>query len=310
MLEPENAPPTNSYKKIRDQLWFANLIFMSGFANLETIEREITPDKFKQREKPPGGFIYPCKLSKIGRGKLSVSRNYVDLTEKCFPGSSYFYGHPFWDILSKPNLKTNDIIKVIRDLRTKPSNTLLVSPEQCADDFFQAIEEKSNFDSLTAILGICEISLEGNPDNEELLLKVFGQMLTVFVRISAQLPFYYISDNLYRYLKYQYFNLIKNNENWVIETEDNNIFRLVIIERFMIRVIEQLEILKSPFAPPYCLHIAETHFDERLLSKLLTREIVRSNGQLIDKEYVASWPEIVNLSSDLKQWEIKEYLIN
>jgi len=309
MLDEQLALPTSSCRQMKAQLWCINLQFISGLPTLEAIERKITPENFKPREVPPGGYVYPCKLSKIKRGKLTVTREYVEKAEIAFPGSSYFYYHSFWHMLKKPPLKTKDIIPIIKNLITKPANTLLIDDQQLADELLFSIERKSNLDSLAAMLGVCQICLEGAPQNKELLLKVFTHMIIIFIRISAQLPFYYISDNLYRYLKLHYFDLIKNEEKWTYQTEEDYIFENITLERFMIKIVEQLDILKSPFVPPSCLYIVESYLADPVMNKLLNRDIVNSNATLKDKESIKQWPEIQALTAELKKWEIKEYQI-
>ena len=309
MLDKQLAFPTTSCRRMKDQLWSINLQFISGLDKLAKIERAITPGNFKPRGKPIGGYVYPCRLSKIIRGKLHATRKYVDKAEAALPGSSYHFYHPFWDLLENTSLNTSDIISVIRDLRTKPANTLLINNQQLADEFLLSIEKKSNFDALAAILGVCQICLRSVPKNKELLLKVFSHMIIIFTRISAQLPFYYISDNLYKYLKYHYFDLIKDEEKWTYQTEEDYVFQIITIERFMIKIVEQLDILKYPFVPPSCLHIVESHLTEPVMNKLLNRDIVTSDGTLKDKGSIKQWPEIQALTAELQKWERKEHLI-
>jgi len=308
MLDDLLAPQTSSCRQMKDQLWYINLQVISGLPTLEAIEKKITPENFKPREIPPGGYVYPCKLSKIKRGKLQVTREYVDKADIAFPGSSYYYFHPFWDMLKNPPLDANDIITIIRNLRTKPANTLLINHQQIADDFLLSIEAKSNLDALAAILGICQMCIKYTPKNKELLLKVFAHMIIIFTRISAQLPFYSISDNLYRYLKHHYFDLIKDEVKWSYQTEEDYVFECITAERFMIKIVDQLDILKYPFAPPSCLHIVEYHLTEPVMDKLLNRDIVTSDGALIDKDSIKQWPEIQALTAELQKWERKEFL--
>lgn len=291
---------------LRARAWYWGVRDASGLPNSEAMEHVISPLTFRPRGSPSGGFIYPGYFSKIKNGQKSPGRRLINRAESLFPGTRYWFDHPFWDVIRHPSLPARVDLIHSKPLQSKYASALLNphnrsgmnrhSEESAAynEDILRGLDSSGDLDSLTAAILFMDLIKHGENHTRESADYFSGLILNIFTKVTAAPPFWDISKDLFKYLNKHFIDLSHDNY-WAAAIKEEKIGRMIGYNRGVLRFFDDLGILtKHTHTPSACLEVIEQHIDPVIFGELI---------ELGDREKILELPMIKSLIHDLRAWE-------
>lgn len=305
-MRPCGRPSTHQIDRIKGMLWCAGVELASGLPHPTAIERRVSPERFKPRQTGSGGYIYPGYFNKIKNGTKVPSGIYVEKVDRIFPGTSYWYYHPFWQVAKYPLYGRQSIFSALRKLESDAARSLILPPQHIRntgseserkaylESIFDQLEQDGSWDALTAIIGFSKFQ----PDPTDEMKQFFADLiLRIFSTMSAERPFYDVLEELYDYLFSCFIDTFHLNEAEAAD-EQEIFFLRVNLNRIRLVHIEELGLLPHhKAAPASCLHIAAKHLSMETLASLSKYDASR------DRTKIMHIPAIRDLAESLCKWE-------
>lgn len=289
-------------------LWCAGAAFASGLPHPTAIERQVSPERFTPRTSGSGGYVYPGYFNKIRNGTKVPGIGLVEKVERLFPGTRYWYDHPFWDTARHPLPwhTLQSVLGALSELQSDSARSLIfhhkrvVNPDSISDratyleSVLSQLEREGDWDALTAVIGFVQTERDPPLDVREQCAPL---ILRIFERMSSESPFFEVFEELYNYIKMHFLD-VSDRSNWLKEINPNAVKARILVNRTRLRLIDDLGLLRTyRRAPPSCLHIAERYLPPSSFPLISKCDSSR------DKKDLIRFPGVQNLADALRQWE-------
>ena len=295
---------------LRSRVWYWAVKEASGLPTAAAIERAISPKNFRPRESASGGFVYPGYFSKIRRGMKSPGKKLVTRTEKIFPGTKYWFYHPFWDVIRCPSAPAGVRLFFSDSLKSKYANALFnppkdldrhINPEAASaaylEDTFQGLSTSSDLDSLTAAIWFMRRAKDDELYGKEVADYFSALILRIYTKVAAAAPFWEASTEVFEYIN-RYFIDLSEDHYWAEVIASGRMKIHIGYNRMVLNFINDLGILrKHKRAPAACLQVITHHITPAFFGKIADLETET------DMDKIKALPEIKSLTDDLRSWE-------
>ncbi len=292
---------------LRGRLWYWGVKDASELPTATAIEHVVSPETFRRRKSESGGYIYPAYFSKIKRGEKPAGKKLVRKTDIFFPGTRYWYEHPFWDVIRHKDPFRASIAWYVKRLKSENAKSLLfpfpgrqiATDAKATSDYIQSTFKKlhndSDLDALTALIIFLQMARKLDTYDREFAHLVSEQILVVFKRFAAQSPIFHVKDELFEYINRHFIELIEDSRP-AYEIIDGDTHLYIEINHMVLDFLDELDALRChSHAPASCLAIVERHMDIRDLAMMLEEGVPQKE--------ILDMPVMKVIARDLEAWE-------
>lgn len=281
----------------------------SGLPHATAIEYAVSPETFRRRTSASGGYIYPSYFSRIKNGKKLPGKRLVEKTEIAFPGTKYWFEHPFWDVIRHPNLTPSPNLFFTNLLPSKYANAVFNPPQHIDKSGLfityvtavcEGLQQSSDLDSLTAAIWIMRFSRKQEGYESKSANYLSDLILRIFMRLASQSPFWNISTELFEYINKHFLEFSEDNQ-WAQVINEGKVGVYIGYNRIILNLIDELGLLENHSrAPASCLEVVGHHIDPIFLGEISELDTT------FDRDKIKRMRKIKALTHDLSEWEESE----
>ena len=274
---------------LRGKAWFWGVKDTSGLPTATAIEWAVSQETFHRRKGAGGGWSYPGRFSKIKGGTKPPGEKLVAKTETLFPGTRYWYDHPFWSIIRLSDSEFHIPTTELMSLKDKTARALLIPPKQIKEGSeaekssyikraFSHLHESSSIDSLTALIWFVRHSNHISSIEDKYRNYISELILDVCSRVASTPPIYHVQKELLLYIN-KHFIRLSTRSRWYWIVESGYIYKRIKMYTELLAYIDRLKILEYKAGPdelttavhhlsPANIHKISTNMQQGVISNL------------------------------------------